>query len=420
MPYRLIKGEFHIHTASNPKQGPEPDGDTLKFKPDSPQLVELLTRSGHSPAFNKAKMINLRLEGIDALELHYEDTFQNMEWAEEARDFLLARMGFGNIEFFQDPRHALKIEKVQNHPVRGYIVSYSLDSYGRVIAFAFAGDTDLPDGFNYFLKAGDVDKSVNGQLLKEGYVYPTFYTTLPRDLTNHMREIAKTAREASLGLWAVEHVNTSKASSVRNLEEAELLVMWPKLFRRLASYFNAGNEGLAQLDTWLRADMINRDDSIQLPNGELGNMHDLIQVEGNKLKLNFIPEDLVILPDPISSVPIKSVETSSKVLKGDVRLVVAMVNPAGTDVAKEYVMVANTTPGEIILEGWQLRDKGTDKQMLKGSLGPQEVKRISLEAHFTLNNTGDTISIFDKQAQLVDEVSYTKSQAEKQGHLVVF
>ena len=46
MPYTLIKGEFYIHYPWNPKQGPEPDGDTLKFKPINRRILESLPRAG--------------------------------------------------------------------------------------------------------------------------------------------------------------------------------------------------------------------------------------------------------------------------------------------------------------------------------------------------------------------------------------
>ena len=43
-------------------------GDTLKFLPDSPVLVEGL--EGRSPRFTTRGMVNIRFEGIDALETH--------------------------------------------------------------------------------------------------------------------------------------------------------------------------------------------------------------------------------------------------------------------------------------------------------------------------------------------------------------
>jgi hypothetical protein len=417
MSYRLIKGEFHIYSPTAPKQGPEPDGDTIKFKPDSPQFVELLTHSGHSPAFNKQNMINIRFEGIDALELHFEGAFQNLEWAKNARDLLLSKLGFGKVTFFQEPSLANRVESVEHHPVKGYIVASSLDTYGRIIAFVFGGSTDLPDGFNYFLKKEDLDKSMNVVLLKEGYVYPTFYTTLPRDLTEYMRGITVATKKESKGLWKSEDINSKKGHLVSNLGQAEILIMWPKLFRRLASYFNAGNTGLSHFDTWLRADPIQRDDSIQLPDGSTGNMHDVIQLNGDAIQLKYEPEDLVVLPDP-GVVPTPT--PSPKALKGDVRIIAALTNPVGADKGNEYVLLVNTTPYDISIDKWQLLDKSTNKQLLSGKLSAQDIQKIALQQTFTLNNDADTISLIDDQHQLVDEATYSNEKGKKPGYLTTF
>jgi hypothetical protein len=74
--------------------------------------------------------------------------------------------------------------------------------------------------------------------------------------------------------------------------------MWPKLFRRLAAYFSEGHAGLGQFDAWMRQDPVHRDDSLRLPDGEKGNMHDAYAITGNSLTLRFNPEDLLIAPDP--------------------------------------------------------------------------------------------------------------------------
>lgn len=73
--------------------------------------------------------------------------------------------------------------------------------------------------------------------------------------------------------------------------------MWPKLFRRLVSYFAAGYTDFDQLDSWLRQDPVNRDDRMILPNREIGNMHDTVSATGPILRMVYQPEDLVILPD---------------------------------------------------------------------------------------------------------------------------
>lgn len=414
MPYRLIKGNFYVFYPDLPKQGPEPDGDTIKFQPDNPQLVELLTRDGSSPAFNKKNMISLRFEAIDALELHFEDTYQNLKWAKSARDILLSKCNFGNISYYQQPELSNKIEKVEHNPVRGYILSNSLDTYGRIISFVFPGETNIPDGLNYFLKNTDVQNSLNTQLLQEGQVYPTFYTSMPADIKEFLRKISKSTRESRKGLWSEEDINTILSKSVPDLNAAEKLVMWPKLFRRLASYFNAGNTGLSKFEGWLRADPVQRDDSLQLPDGSLGNMHDLIAIKGDSIHLNYNPEDLVILPDNAPGIPAK------KILKGDIRIIAALVNPIHEDKGNEYITVANTTPVYLSIKKWKLADKHAGAQLLDMELQPGEFKKIQLQSSVQLGNDGGAISLISSDNVLIDEAVYSKEQGNKAGYLIVF
>ena len=141
MPYTLIKGSFHIHYPARPLNGPEPDGDTIKFKPDNRALITNLPKPNQSASFNLDGITSIRFEGIDALETHFdvagEEFHQKLDLALTARDVLLARMGFGEIRYFaQSP---FKVQSVQNHPVPGYILSNGLDTYGRTIAFVFVG-----------------------------------------------------------------------------------------------------------------------------------------------------------------------------------------------------------------------------------------------------------------------------------------
>ena len=54
MPYTLLTGEFVIRYPDLPRGGPQPDGDTVKFAPDSPALVDALPRpSGGRPDINQ-------------------------------------------------------------------------------------------------------------------------------------------------------------------------------------------------------------------------------------------------------------------------------------------------------------------------------------------------------------------------------
>jgi hypothetical protein len=95
----LLRGAFVIRYPDLPRQGPEPDGGTVKFKPDSPALIETLPRiSGRAPDIN-ARGISVRLEAIDTLETHFGETHQDLLGANAARDALLAHLGFTGVTF---------------------------------------------------------------------------------------------------------------------------------------------------------------------------------------------------------------------------------------------------------------------------------------------------------------------------------
>jgi len=103
MPYTLLRGQFVIRYPDLPRQGPEPDGDTVKFKPDMPGLVEALPRRSGRPAAINARGVSVRLEAIDALETHFEETHQELAGANAARDALLDYLGFTNVEYVPRP-----------------------------------------------------------------------------------------------------------------------------------------------------------------------------------------------------------------------------------------------------------------------------------------------------------------------------
>src|SRR3954466_9543317 len=126
MSYTLLAGEFVIRYPDLPRQGPEPDGDTIKFAPDTPALVETLPRiSGHAPDLN-SRGISVRLEAIDTLETHFELNHQELAGADAARDRLLALLGFTGVEFFIDLPN--KIESADQDRVRGHVLSNGIDA----------------------------------------------------------------------------------------------------------------------------------------------------------------------------------------------------------------------------------------------------------------------------------------------------
>jgi endonuclease YncB( thermonuclease family) len=420
MSYTLIQGEFHIHNPDAPLIGPEPDGDTLKFAPRNRELVLRLPRPNHAAGFNGKGQINIRYEAIDALETHFSvagTTFhQPLDLALAARDALLARTGFGKVTFFAEK--PFKVESVEHHPVPGYLLSNGLDTYGRVIAFAFAGEPPSTDGTQVFLTPGMLEESVNAHMLGSGHAWPAFYLGMPAELRGYLGRLSVEARVATLGLWASAKGIPGKPVEIRNMNELQDMVVWPKLFRRLAPYFLEGHRDFSTLDAWLRADPKNRDDRLLLPNRELGNMHDLIVEQEQTLYLAEYPEDVVIVPDdyvlmepPVATEPARA---------GSVRIVAALVDPVQTNErGHETVTLLNTSETGIVLNGWRLADN-SGRLILSGQLGAGETIRVPLSGAVRLSNTRDTISLLDAQGSLVDQVSYEKRQLPLPGHSLVF
>src|SRR4029453_17193570 len=184
MPYTLLRGEFVIRYPDLPRQGPEPDGDTIKFRPDTPALVETLPRLSGTPPDINARGILVRLEAIDALETHFQETHQELSGANAARDELLRLLGFTNVQFFADLPN--KVQSADQDALRGHVLSNGIDGNGRLIAFVYAGDHQGPDGTAVFVDPALVDQSVNARLLAAGLVYPAFYATLPAAPRTHL------------------------------------------------------------------------------------------------------------------------------------------------------------------------------------------------------------------------------------------
>ena len=88
MTFIVITGTFHLvgQTRTGKPSGFEPDGDSIQFRPDDATLLDRLERVGSAYRLTSIGSTQLRLEGMDALELHFEGSHQPRPLADEAGD----------------------------------------------------------------------------------------------------------------------------------------------------------------------------------------------------------------------------------------------------------------------------------------------------------------------------------------------
>ncbi|WP_291414522.1 hypothetical protein [Actinophytocola sp.] len=129
MTYMLLRGYFVIRYPDRPREGPEPDGNTVKFRPDAPALVEALPRVSGRPPHLDARGISVRLEAADALETRFGETHQELAGANAARDALLRLLGFTGVTYFHDPPNM--VESADQDSLRGHVLTNGIDANGR-------------------------------------------------------------------------------------------------------------------------------------------------------------------------------------------------------------------------------------------------------------------------------------------------
>ncbi len=193
-----IKGSYRIG-------GSSPDGDSVRFYPDDPTVW---TAVGITVRANAGGGVQLRLDAIDALETHYTPPHAAMQWRQPvelgqgAGSRLLELLGFTSVA--RDDRGYVTTAVPEQTP--GYILTRFVDKYGRAVATAFPGRRRgrLADGAQVYLDVDELRRSVNAQLLAEGWVYPTFYSKLYVDLRQDLAASAVAARDAGAGVWAAD------------------------------------------------------------------------------------------------------------------------------------------------------------------------------------------------------------------------
>ncbi|PSM49692.1 nuclease [Chroococcidiopsis sp. CCALA 051] len=244
--YLTIKGKFVI-------AGKEPDGDSVRFIADDPELYQELQRNYRIKP-SRDRSVQLRFEGIDAPEVHYGRYAQPL--GDETRDFLLKKMGFAKIEFQGD-----RVQSADPDTISGVILTQAADVNGRPISYALIGKNaaKLENGDWTQVEPELLRQTLNFLMMAEGRAYYTVYTSTPRSHRQVLREAALAAREKDLGVWAADSTSIFRLVDFDSITPPNGQLILPKLFRRCTDYLKAVADGYSgNLADWLEGVSLQR------------------------------------------------------------------------------------------------------------------------------------------------------------------
>lgn len=270
MEYTLLKGTF---------KPSDPDGDSVHFMPNKPELLRQLPRRNRRryPNIKRCETVKIRYEGIDTLETDYRSENQGC-FAEAATN--------KNLEFLKEPNQ----NSHQDGETQGYILAHLCGRYGRPIAFAFIGGTERADGTRVQLDVDEMQRSVNFQMIQSGFAYPCFYSTLAADLRAVMAAAVDSARkDENIEFWIHDHtqqgVEWQGPDLVSNLQP-----IFPKLWRRLVKYSKDGGDTLDAFIDYLRFQI---DIVYIISESQFTTLDRIVTVDNNTLNMVHVPEDLI-------------------------------------------------------------------------------------------------------------------------------
>lgn len=301
MPFTLIKGHFHVvgQTSAGNPTGFKPDGDSVQFAPNNPALLSRLLVLDKPVHLSSIGSTQLRMEGIDALELHFQPEVkgatqarQPAPLAEHSRENLTRILRLDPL-MYRPPAELQVLPPAQNDGAAGWIAARSLDVHGRPVSFLFSGEAPNKDGTSLTVTNQLLRRSANYKQIASGSAYPLFYDTLFGQLRAPLAQAVVSARRARRGLWAGDQSTSgTRGSSDSVLERSG--VTFPKLFRRLVEYHITKPSPMSGFLTWLAG---KREQVLDLDTNSFTHFDNLVGVNGVRIRLLKKPERLVFVSD---------------------------------------------------------------------------------------------------------------------------
>jgi endonuclease YncB( thermonuclease family) len=259
--------------------GKSPDGDSIRFRPASPELVRTLENGDRARASSDGTF-QLRLDGIDAPETHYNGHAQPL--AVPARDALLAWCGFSDVRWAGD-----QVSASTPAAIPAAVLAKLVDLNGRPVVFLLRDDLP-PDGEPAEVR---LDGTANAELLRTGDAYGTLYSSTDPELRDELRAIARSARAGGLAVWPQDASGGFVLASQDSIGPAGSLIL-PKLFRRCTDYLRSRNPR-ETLPEWMARMGDREDDLVSVAGAAPVRFGTLISQAGDRVSLDADPLDLV-------------------------------------------------------------------------------------------------------------------------------
>lgn len=270
-------------------EGKAPDGDSIRLIPDTPSLLEDLSRAYRIRRSPRDGSVQLRLEGIDAPETSYGPGGQPLGPA--ARDRLLALAGFTDIRREPGSQRITSARPAEGVPAA--ILSRLVDADGRPVCFLLVDGELPPDGEWVPVSTR---AAVNDALLADGSAYLTLYDSLAPPLRRRLRATAQAARDAGHGVHARDATREFELIDQASIgPEGELIL--PKLYRRCTDYLQTHTPGQT-LPEWLRTtgdEDRPKDDRVIVNGRTPTRLSELVEQHNRMIAFSADPLDLVFI-----------------------------------------------------------------------------------------------------------------------------
>ncbi|MGH4026267.1 MAG: DUF2278 family protein [Pseudonocardiaceae bacterium] len=104
-----------------------------------------------------------------------------------------------------------------------------------------------------------------------------------------------------------------------------------------------------------------------------------------------------------------------------IRIIAALVNPAGPAPERETVLLINASPEPVDLSGWRIADQLKHTcEIPAGLLAAGATLDVQVSNGVSLGNRGGSITVLDDQGRKVSGVSYSATTAQREGWTVTF